>query len=60
MEALKKTKTEGILEMQNLGKRTGTKDAKITKRIQETEEKISGVEDTMYNRHKTYRKSRAS
>jgi hypothetical protein len=32
--------------MKNLGKRTRVTDASITNRIQETEEKILGVEDT--------------
>jgi hypothetical protein len=31
--------------MENLGKRTGTTDASIINRIQEMEERISGVED---------------
>ena len=47
IESIKKTQTEGILEMKNLGKRTGTTDASITNRIQETEEIISDVEDTI-------------
>jgi len=33
--------------LNNLGKRTGTIDANITNRIQEMEERISGVEDTI-------------
>jgi hypothetical protein len=33
IEAIKKTQTEEILKMENLGKRTGTKDARITNRI---------------------------
>ena len=40
IEAIKKTQTEGILEMKNLGKRTETTDASITKRMQEMEENI--------------------
>ena len=40
IEAIKKTQTEEILEMENLGKRTGTTDASITNRIQEMEERI--------------------
>ena len=32
--------------MENLGKRAGVTDANITNRIQETEHRISGVEDT--------------
>ena len=46
-ESIKKTQTEGNLEMENLGKRTGATDASITNRIQEMEEKISGSEDTL-------------
>ena len=33
------------LEMENLGKRSGITDISITNRIQEIEEKISGVEE---------------
>ena len=33
IEAIKKIQTEGILEMENLGKRTGTIDSVITNRI---------------------------
>ena len=47
MEAIKKTQIETILEMENLGKRTGTTDVSITNRIQEMEERISDVEDTI-------------
>ena len=35
IESIKKTQTEGILEMKNLGKRTGTTDSSITRRILE-------------------------
>jgi hypothetical protein len=47
IEGIKKTQTEEILEMENVGKRTGATDASITNRIQEMEERISGVEDTI-------------
>ena len=50
IEAIKKTYTEGILEMENLGKRTGTTDTSITNRIQEMEERISGLHNRRYNR----------
>ena len=33
--------------MENLGKRTGTTDASITNRIQEMEERISGINNTI-------------
>ena len=35
--------------MENLGKRAGVTDASITNRIQEMEERISGIEDTIEN-----------
>ena len=43
----KETQTEGILDMENLGKWTETTDANITYRIQAREERISGGEDTI-------------
>ena len=47
IEEIKKTQTEGILEMENLGKRTGTTDTSITNRIQRIKGNILGVEDTV-------------
>ncbi|KAL6082496.1 hypothetical protein STEG23_002745 [Scotinomys teguina] len=47
IEAIKKTQTEGKLEMDNLSKLTGTTDASITNRTQEVEDRISGIEDTI-------------
>jgi hypothetical protein len=47
IEAMKETQTEEILEMENLRKRTETTDTSITKRIQEMEDRISGIEDTI-------------
>ncbi|KAL6065661.1 hypothetical protein STEG23_028022 [Scotinomys teguina] len=48
IEAIKKTpQTEGRLEMENLSKQTGTTDASITNKLQEVEERISGIEDTI-------------
>jgi hypothetical protein len=38
---------QATLEMENLGKQTGITDVSITNRIQEIEEGISGVEDTI-------------
>ena len=38
---------EVTLEMENLGKRTGTTDTSITNKIQEIEEELSGIEDTI-------------
>ena len=47
MEVMKKTQTEGRLDMENLGKRIGTAKTSITNRIQEIEERISDSEDTI-------------
>ena len=38
---------EAKLEMENLEKRSGITDISINKRIQEIEQRISGVEDTV-------------
>ena len=37
VETIKKTQMEANMEMENLGKRSGVKDANITNRIQEIE-----------------------
>ena len=47
MEAMKKTQTEGRLDMENLGKRTETTETSITNRIQVIEEWISDSEETI-------------
>ena len=47
VETIKKRQMETNLEMENLGKRSEIIDVSITNRIQETEERISGVEDTI-------------
>jgi hypothetical protein len=49
IETIRETQTVGILEMENLGKRTGTTDASITNRIQEMEEGISGIKIGLRN-----------
>ncbi|ERE82958.1 Transposase, L1 containing protein [Cricetulus griseus] len=47
IETIKKAQSEGILEIEKLGKQSETIDVNITNRIQEMEERISGVEDTL-------------
>ena len=47
MEAMKKTQTEGQLDMDNGGKQTETLEESIINRIQEIEERISDSEDTI-------------
>jgi hypothetical protein len=47
VETIKKTQSEGKLEIETLGKKSGTIDASISNRIQEMEERISGAEDSI-------------
>jgi hypothetical protein len=47
VETIKKVQMEAILDMETLKKRSGTSDVRINDRIQETEERISCVEDTI-------------
>ena len=49
VETLKKTQRETTLEIETLGKKSGTIDASISNRIQEMEERISGAEDSIVN-----------
>ena len=45
----KKTQNETTLEIETLGKKSGTIDVSISNRIQEMEERISGEEDSIEN-----------
>ena len=49
IETINKTQRETTLEMDNLGKRSAATDASVTNRIQETKERISGLEDAIEN-----------
>jgi hypothetical protein len=49
VETMKKTQKETTLEIEILGKKSGTIDSSISKRIQEIEERISGAEDSIGN-----------
>jgi prefoldin subunit 5 len=49
VETIKKTQSETTLEIDNLGKKSGTIDAIISNRIQEMEERISGAVDSIEN-----------
>jgi hypothetical protein len=44
-ETMKKTQRETTLEIETLGKKSGTIDTSISNRIQEMEERITGAED---------------
>jgi hypothetical protein len=56
VEIIKKSQREKTLEIETLGKRSGAIDASITNRIQDTEERISGVEDSRENMDTTIKK----
>jgi predicted nucleic acid-binding Zn-ribbon protein len=49
VDTIKKTQSEATLEIETLGKKSGTIDAGISNRIQEMEERISGEEDSIEN-----------
>ena len=49
VDTIKKTQSEATLEIETLGKKSGTIDASISNRIQEMEENISGAEDSIEN-----------
>ena len=56
VDTIKKTQSEATLEIETLGKKSGTIDASISNRIQEMEERISGAEDSIENRDTTIKK----
>jgi hypothetical protein len=45
VDKIKKNQSEAMLEIETLGKKSGTIDVSISYRIQEMEEIISGAED---------------
>ena len=47
IESVKETQIEGNLEMKNWGSWTRDSEASLSNRIQEVEEKTSGIEDKM-------------
>jgi chromosome segregation ATPase len=49
VDTIKKTQSEATLEIETLGKKSGTIDASISNRIQEIEERISRAEDSIEN-----------
>jgi chromosome segregation ATPase len=49
VDTIKKTQSEAMLEIETLGKKSGTIDVNISNKIQEMEERISGAEDSIEN-----------
>jgi hypothetical protein len=47
IDTIKKTQSEAMLEIETLGKKSGTIDASISNKIQEMEERISVAEDSI-------------
>jgi hypothetical protein len=47
IKTIKKTQMEATLEIDDLGKKSGATDTSITNRIQDIEEKIQGIKDTI-------------
>jgi chromosome segregation ATPase len=56
-ETTKKTQMETTLEIETLGKKSGTIDSSISNRIQEMEERISGTEDSIENMDTTIKEN---
>ena len=49
VDTIKKTQTEATVEIETLGKKSGTIDGKNSNRIQDMEDRISGAEDFIGN-----------
>jgi hypothetical protein len=56
VETIKKTQRETTLEIEILGKKSGTINMSISNRIQETEERNSGTEDSIGIMDRTIKK----
>ena len=54
---MKKTQSETTLEIETLGKKSGTINVSISYRIQEMEERISGTEDSIKNKGTTIKEN---
>jgi chromosome segregation ATPase len=57
IETIKKTQREKTLEIETLGKKSGTIDVSTSNRIQEMEERISDAEDSIENMDTTIKEN---
>jgi hypothetical protein len=57
VKTIKKTQSETTLEIEILGKKSGTIDARIRNRIQEMEKRISCAEDSIENMDTTIKEN---
>ena len=58
VDTIKKTQSEATLEIETLGKKSGTIDASIRDRIQRMEERISGAENSIENINTTIKENK--
>ena len=58
VETIKKSQRKTTQEIEILGKKSGTLDVRISNRIQEMEERISGAEDSIENIGTTIKENR--
>ena len=57
MDTINKTQSDKAMEEETLGKKSGTIDVSISNRIQDMEERISGVEDSIENNSTTIKEN---
>jgi hypothetical protein len=57
VDTIKKTQSEATLEIETLGKISGTIDSSISNRMQEMKERISGAKHSIDNISKTIKKN---
>jgi hypothetical protein len=57
VETITKMQRETTLDIEILGKKSGTIDASISNRIQEMEDRISGIEDSIENMDTTIKEN---
>jgi hypothetical protein len=57
IKTIKKSERETTLEIESLGKKSGTIDSSISNRVQEIEETISGAEDSFVNMDTTIKEN---
>ena len=60
VDTIKKTQSEATLEIETLGKKSGTIDASISNRIQEMEERISDAKSSIENMDTTIKENAKS
>ena len=57
VETIQKSQRETTLEIEIIGKKSGTIDERISNRIEEMEERISGAEDSIENMETTIKEN---